>query len=101
MSKYNGVVHSKHFWLIFGFIFGSFSRVWQKNDQNDPKNDMKNDMKNGYREHPGKQKPHKWSKNAFYMVFGSAGKYSAHSNSTLKDLVKFFLKLITKMGTSS
>jgi hypothetical protein len=34
-----------HFWLIFGFIFGSFSRVWQKNDQNDPKNGIKNDMK--------------------------------------------------------
>ena len=46
-------------------------------------------------------KNHKWSKNAFYMVFGSAGKYLAHSNSTLKDLVKFFLELITKMGTSS
>jgi hypothetical protein len=42
-----------HFWLIFGFIFGSFSRVWQKND------DPKNDPKNGYREHPGKQKPQK------------------------------------------
>jgi hypothetical protein len=39
-----------HFWLIFGFIFGSFSCVWQKNDQNDPKNEMKNDMKNGYHE---------------------------------------------------
>jgi hypothetical protein len=44
---------------IFSFIFGSFSRVWQKNDQNDPKNEMKNDVKNGYREHPGKQKPQK------------------------------------------
>jgi hypothetical protein len=31
-----------HFRLIFGFIFGSFSGVWQKNDQNDPKNEMKN-----------------------------------------------------------
>jgi len=49
------VVHSKHFWLIFGSFLASFSCVWQKNDQNDPKNDMKNDMKNGYREHPGKQ----------------------------------------------
>jgi hypothetical protein len=44
----NGVVHSKHFWLIFGLIFGSVLCVWQKNDQNDPKNDPKNDMKNGY-----------------------------------------------------
>jgi hypothetical protein len=42
------VVHGSHFWLIFSFIFVSFSGVWQKNDQNDPKNEMKNDMKNGY-----------------------------------------------------
>jgi len=48
----NRVVHSKHFWAIFG----SFSHVWEKNDQNDPKNGMKNDVKNGYCEHPGKQK---------------------------------------------
>jgi len=41
---------------IFGFIFGSFSHVWQKNDQNDPKNETQNDMKNGYCKHPGKQK---------------------------------------------
>jgi len=51
---------------IFGFIFGSFSRVWQKNCQNDPKNEMKNDVKNGY------QNTLK-SKNAFYLFFGTAG----------------------------
>jgi hypothetical protein len=33
---------------IFGFIFRSFSGVWQKNDQNGPKNEVKNDEKNGY-----------------------------------------------------
>jgi hypothetical protein len=37
-----------HFRLILGFIFGSFSGVWQKNDQNGPKNDVKNEAKNGY-----------------------------------------------------
>ena len=47
------VVHSSHFGAIFGFIFGSFSHVWQKNDLNDLKNEMKND---GYCEHPGRQK---------------------------------------------
>ena len=47
------VVHSSHFWAIFGFIFGLFSHVWQKNNRNDLKNKTKND---GYREHPGKQK---------------------------------------------
>jgi len=46
------VVHSKHFWLIFG----SFSHVWEKNNQNDLGNGMKNDVKNGYHEHPEKQK---------------------------------------------
>jgi len=45
-----------HFWLILGFILGSFSHVWKKNDLNDLKNGMKNDVKNGYCEHPGKQK---------------------------------------------
>ena len=35
---------------IFGFIFGSFLVVWQKNDQNGPKNEVKNDVKNGYHE---------------------------------------------------
>jgi len=40
-----------HFRLIFGFIFDSFSWVWQKNDQNEPKNETKKDVKNGYREH--------------------------------------------------
>jgi len=45
------VVHSSHFWLIFGFIFGSFLVVWQKNDQNGLKNEVKNDVKNGYCEH--------------------------------------------------
>jgi hypothetical protein len=34
-----------HFQLISGFIFGSFSGVWQENDQ---KNEMENDVKNGY-----------------------------------------------------
>jgi hypothetical protein len=44
----NRVVHSSHFWLIFGSIFRSFLSVWQKNDQNELKNDVKNDVKNGY-----------------------------------------------------
>jgi hypothetical protein len=37
-----------HFQLVFGFIFVSFSGVWQENDQNDQKNETKNDVKNGY-----------------------------------------------------
>ena len=41
------VIHSSHFWAIFGLFFV----VWQKNDQNGPKNEVKNDMKNGYCEH--------------------------------------------------
>jgi hypothetical protein len=48
---------------IFGFIFGSFSGVWQKNDQNE----MKNDVKNGYSEYSETQTSGRWSKNAFYL----------------------------------
>ena len=42
------VVHSWHFWAIFG----SFLIVWLKNDQNGPKNELKNDAKNGHIQTP-------------------------------------------------
>ena len=46
----------------------------------------KNWSQKSYREHPETQISSKWSKNAFYMDFGSAGKCSALSNSSSKDL---------------
>jgi hypothetical protein len=45
------VVHSEHFWAIFGSFLASFLVVWQKNDQNGLKNEVKNEVKIGYCEH--------------------------------------------------
>jgi len=43
------IIHSSHFW----FLFGSFLLVWQKHQQKVTKNEIKNGMKNGYCETPG------------------------------------------------
>jgi hypothetical protein len=55
-SRFNRVVHSSHFWLIFDLIFGPFLRVWQEIQQNDDENGIKNGLKMGYCETPGMQK---------------------------------------------
>ena len=51
--------------------FSSFLCIWQRNKQKGMKNDVKNDEKMGYCEHLRKEILEKWSKNAFFLVFGS------------------------------
>ena len=84
--RYTRVVHSSHFWLIFGFIFRSFSGVWQKNDQNGLKNDVRNEVKMATVNVPKR----KHFKNEAKMHFTYLRQCLAHSNSTSKGLDKNF-----------
>jgi hypothetical protein len=63
-----------YFWLIFKFIFGLFSSIWQRNKQKETKNGTENNVKKSYHETPGKGNLEKWSKNAFFSLRHKAKK---------------------------